>query len=137
VPARALLAYLPELVQHDRPASANFLLAVSMQTSMVAGPALGTGLGRPRLRPTALRLDGLTFLLAVTATLPLPEHAPAPTTSSPLAESRRGLPHTSAQVALAAMPPAGRARAAHTGDLLGLEMLRACASRAKVKELAP
>ena len=42
----ALVAYLPELVQSDRLASANSLLAVSMQTSMVAGLR-----GRPAARP--------------------------------------------------------------------------------------
>jgi MFS family permease len=86
----ALLAYVPEVVQRDRLAAANSLLALSQQTSVVLGPAIGAALVGLGSAPTALRLDGLSFLIAALATLPLPHRRPASTTSGALAQVAEG-----------------------------------------------
>jgi Major Facilitator Superfamily len=82
----ALVAYLPELVQSDRLAAANALYGVSQRTSMVVGPLLGTVLVGFGSAPVALRLNGLSFLLAAATTLLLPAGSPA-------AGASRGLAH--------------------------------------------
>jgi DHA3 family tetracycline resistance protein-like MFS transporter len=86
----ALLAYVPEVVERDRLAAANSLLALSQQASVVMGPAIGAGLVGLGSAPTALRLDGLSFLIAALTTLPLPHRRPAATASSPLAQVAEG-----------------------------------------------
>src|SRR6266540_1047731 len=72
-----------------RPAS-NSLLGLSQQASVVLGPAIGAGLVGLGSAPTALRLDGLTFMVAALATLPLPRRPPASPAGSPLAQAAEG-----------------------------------------------
>ena len=86
----ALLAYVPEVVERERLAPANSLLALSQQVSVVLGPAIGAGLVALGSAPTALRLDGLSFMVAAASTLPLPRRQPASTTNSPLAQVAEG-----------------------------------------------
>ncbi len=68
----ALTAYIPEIVRRDRLAAANALYYISLQAAMVAGPAAGTVLVGLGSAPAALRVNGLSFLLAAAATVPLP-----------------------------------------------------------------
>ena len=86
----ALVAYVPEVVEREGLPAANSLLALSQQTSLVLGPAIGAGLVGLGSAPTALRLDGLSFLAAALATLPLPLRRPASTTSGALAQVAEG-----------------------------------------------
>jgi MFS family permease len=86
----ALLAFVPEVVQRERLAAANSLLVLSQQASVVLGPAIGAGLVGLGSAPTALRLDGLSFLVAALTTLPLPRRRPASPTGSPLAQAAEG-----------------------------------------------
>jgi MFS family permease len=86
----ALVAYVPEVVERERLAAANSLLALSSQAALVLGPAVGAGLVSLGSAPAALRLDGLSFLLAAASTLPLPGRAPASSRSSPLAQAVEG-----------------------------------------------
>lgn len=51
----ALVAYVPEVVERERLAAANSLLALSSQAALVLGPAAGAGLVSPGSAPTALR----------------------------------------------------------------------------------
>src|SRR6266536_1502758 len=86
----ALLAFVPEVVQRERLAAANSLLVLSQQGSVVLGPAIGAGLVALGSAPTALRLDGRSFMVAAASTLPLPRRQPASTTNSPLAQVAAG-----------------------------------------------
>jgi MFS family permease len=86
----ALVAYVPEVVEREGLPAANSLLALSQQTSLVLGPAIGAGLVGLGSAPTALRLDGLSFLAAAVATLPLPVRRPASTTTGALAQAAEG-----------------------------------------------
>jgi MFS family permease len=86
----ALVAYVPEVVERERLAAANAMLALSSQAALVLGPAVGAGLVGLGSAPTALRLNGLSFLFAAASTLPLPGRAPAASTSSPLALAVEG-----------------------------------------------
>jgi len=86
----ALIAYVPEVVERERLRAANSLLALSAQTSLVLGPAIGTGLIGLGSAATALRLDGLSFLMAALATVPLPRRTPAPTGGGALAQVVEG-----------------------------------------------
>jgi predicted MFS family arabinose efflux permease len=86
----ALLAYVPEVVPRRRLAAANSLLALSQQTSVVLGPAVGAGLVGLGSAPTALRLDGISFLVAALATFPLVNRRPASTTGGVLAQAAEG-----------------------------------------------
>ncbi|HZD72442.1 MAG TPA: MFS transporter, partial [Actinomycetota bacterium] len=86
----ALRAYVPEVVQRERLAAANSLLVLSQQTSVVLGPAIGAGLVGLGSAPTALRLDGLSFIVAALTTLPLPRRPPASPTGSALAQVAEG-----------------------------------------------
>jgi len=86
----ALIAYVPEVVQRERLAAANSLLALSSQAALVLGPALGAGLVGLGSVNRALRLDALSFLLAAASIVPLPGRAPASTTSSPIAQAVEG-----------------------------------------------
>jgi MFS transporter, DHA3 family, tetracycline resistance protein len=86
----ALLAYVPEVVARERLAAANSLLALSQQTSVVLGPAIGAGLVGLGSAPTALRLDGVSFLVAAVATYPLVHRRPASTTGGMLAQTAEG-----------------------------------------------
>lgn len=86
----ALVAYVPEVVEREGLPAANSLLALSQQTSLVLGPAIGAGLVGLGSAPTALRLDGLSFLAAALATLPLPVRRPASATSGALAQVAEG-----------------------------------------------
>src|SRR6266496_4035265 len=82
----ALLAFVPEVVQRERLPAANSLLGLSQQSSVVLGPAIGAGLVGLGSAPTALRLDGLSFMVAALTTLPLPRRPPASPSGSPLAQ---------------------------------------------------
>ena len=73
----ALTAYIPEIVQRDRLAAANALYYISLQAAMVAGPAAGAVLVGLGAAPAALRVNGLSFLLAAAATVQLPARPPA------------------------------------------------------------
>src|SRR6266540_1826971 len=76
----ALVAYMPELVPSDRLTAANAAYYIALQAAMLVGPAIGAalvGLGSPT---TALRLNGVSFLLAA-ATVPLPARPPAATSN--------------------------------------------------------
>jgi MFS family permease len=86
----ALIAFVPEVIRRERLAAANSLLVLSQQTSVVLGPAIGAGLVGLGSAPTALRLDGLSFLIAALMTLPLPHRAPASTTGSVFAQVAEG-----------------------------------------------
>jgi MFS family permease len=86
----ALVAYIPQVVHRDRLAAANALLALSLQASMVAGPAIGASLVSLGSAPTALRLNSLSFLFAAATTLPLPSRPAAAGTASPLAQAVEG-----------------------------------------------
>ncbi|HEX8863562.1 MAG TPA: MFS transporter [Actinomycetes bacterium] len=86
----ALLAYVPEVVTRERLAAANSLLALSQQTSVVLGPAIGAGLVGLGSAPTALRLDGVSFLVAAVATYPLVQRRPASTTGGVLTQAAEG-----------------------------------------------
>jgi predicted MFS family arabinose efflux permease len=86
----ALLAIVPEVVPRPRLAAANSLLALSQQTSIVLGPALGAGLVGLGSATTALRLDGISFLVAALATFPLAHRRPASTTGGVLAQVAEG-----------------------------------------------
>jgi MFS family permease len=86
----ALLAYVPEVVARERLAAANSLLALSQQISVVLGPAIGAGLVGLGSAPTALRLDGASFLVAAVATWPLVHRRPAFTTGGVLAQAAEG-----------------------------------------------
>ncbi|HEX8928429.1 MAG TPA: MFS transporter, partial [Actinomycetota bacterium] len=86
----ALLAYVPEVVARERLAAANSLLALSQQTSVVLGPAIGAGLVGLGSATTALRLDGVSFLVAAVATYPLVHRRPASTTGGVLAQTAEG-----------------------------------------------
>jgi predicted MFS family arabinose efflux permease len=72
----ALIAYLPEVVERERLAAANSLLALSSQAALLLGPAVGAGLVGLGSPTTALHLDGLSFLVAAASTVPLPARAP-------------------------------------------------------------
>jgi MFS family permease len=72
-----LVAFLPEIVPREQLAAANSMLAVSAQISMVAGPAIGVALVEVGSAPTALRLDGVSFLVAAVASVPLPARSAA------------------------------------------------------------
>jgi predicted MFS family arabinose efflux permease len=86
----ALVAYVPEVVPRERLAAANSLLALSQQTSVVLGPALGAGLVGLGSAATALRLDGLSFLVAALATIPLAHRRPASSSRGVLAQVAEG-----------------------------------------------
>src|SRR6266540_1096204 len=86
----AFLAYVPEVVRREQLPAANSLLGLSQQASVVLGPAIGAGLVGLGSAPTALRLDGLTFMVAALATLPLPRRPPASPAGSPLAQAAEG-----------------------------------------------
>ena len=86
----ALLAFVPEVVQRERLPAANSLLGLSQQSSVVLGPAIGAGLVGLGSAPTALRLDGLSFMVAALTTLPLPRRQPASPSGSPLAQVAEG-----------------------------------------------
>ncbi len=86
----ALLAFVPEVVQRERLPAANSLLGLSQQSSVVLGPAIGAGLVGLGSAPTALRLDGLSFMVAALTTLPLPRRPPASPSGSPLAQVAEG-----------------------------------------------
>lgn len=86
----ALVAYVPEVVPRERLAAANSLLSLSSQAALLLGPALGAGLVGLGSATTALRLDGLTFLLAAASAVPLPSRAPASSGVSPLAQAVEG-----------------------------------------------
>jgi len=86
----ALLAYVPEVVTRERLAAANSLLALSQQASVVLGPAIGAGLVGLGSAPTALRLDGVSFLVAAVATYPLVQRRPASTTGGVLTQAAEG-----------------------------------------------
>jgi MFS family permease len=86
----ALIAYLPEVVQPSRLAAANAAIAVSAQTSLVLGPAVGAGLVGLGSAATALRLDAVSFLAAAACTLPLPGPAPTPGGTGRLADAIEG-----------------------------------------------
>jgi MFS family permease len=86
----ALLALVPEVVQRERLRAANSLLVLSQQASVVLGPAIGAGLVGLGSAPTALRLDGLSFLVAALTTVPLPRRPPASAAGSPLAQVAEG-----------------------------------------------
>jgi MFS family permease len=86
----ALLAFVPEVVRRERLAAANSLLVLSQQVSVVLGPAIGAGLVGLGSAPTALRLDGVSFLVAALTTLPLPRRPPASLAGSPLAQAAEG-----------------------------------------------
>jgi MFS family permease len=86
----ALLAYVPEVVARERLAAANSLLALSQQTSVVLGPAIGAGLVGLGSAPTALRLDGVSFLVAAVATYPLVHRRPTSATGGVLAQAAEG-----------------------------------------------
>ena len=75
----ALAAYLPEIVPPERLQAANALYGIALQASMICGPAAGTALLSLGSATTALRLDGLSFLLAAITILPLPARPPAAT----------------------------------------------------------
>jgi MFS family permease len=74
----ALVAYVPQVVGAERLAAANAAIAVSAQTSLVLGPAIGAGLVGLGSAATALRLDAASFLVAACCALPLPGPAPTP-----------------------------------------------------------
>ncbi len=86
----AIIAYVPEVVERERLAAANSMLALSAQAALVLGPALGAGLVGLGSATTALRLDALSFLLAAASVLPLPGRSPASSTSSRLAQALEG-----------------------------------------------
>jgi MFS family permease len=86
----ALVAYVPEVVPRERLTAANSLLSLSSQAALLLGPALGAGLVGLGSATVALRLDGLTFLLAAAAAVPLPSRAPVSSTVSPLAQAVEG-----------------------------------------------
>jgi MFS family permease len=75
----ALLSYIPEVVERKRLAAANALFTVSQQAALILSPALGGILVGVGSAGTALRLDGLSFLVAAVATLPLPARPAAAT----------------------------------------------------------
>jgi MFS family permease len=88
----ALLSYIPEIIERDRLAAANALFTISQQAALILGPALGGILLGVGSAPTALRLDGLTFLVAALAILPLPARpaAATPAAGGAFAEAAEG-----------------------------------------------
>jgi MFS family permease len=86
----ALIAYVPEVVERRQLAAANSLLALSARAALVLGPAAGAGLVGLGSAPAALRLDGLSFLVAAASTLPLPGRAAPSSASSRLAQAVEG-----------------------------------------------
>ena len=86
----ALIAYVPEIVERELLPAANSLLALSNQTSVMLGPAIGTALVGLGSAPTALRLDGLSFLLSALAVLPLEGRRPESPTGGVLAQVAEG-----------------------------------------------
>jgi MFS family permease len=86
----ALIAYLPQVVRPGRLAAANAAIALSAQTSLVLGPAIGAGLVGLGSAATALRLDALSFLVAAVCTIPLPGPAPSPSGAGRLAQAIEG-----------------------------------------------
>ena len=86
----ALLAYVPEVVPRERLATANSMFALSMQASLVLGPAIGATLVGLGSATTALRLDGLSFAVAALATLPLPARPRAATAGGALTQAAEG-----------------------------------------------
>jgi MFS family permease len=87
-----LPAYIPEVVERERLAAANSLLGISQQATLILGPAVGGLLVGAGSTGNALRLDGLSFLVAALATLPLPARPAAATAApgGPLAEAAEG-----------------------------------------------
>jgi MFS family permease len=74
----AFAAYIPELVPPDRLTAANALYGISLQAGvMLLGPALGAALVAAGSPTAALQLNGLSFLVAAAAVLPLPARPPA------------------------------------------------------------
>jgi MFS family permease len=86
----ALIAYVPEIVDREQLPAANSLLALSNQTSVMLGPAIGTALVGLGSAPTALRLDGLSFLLSALAVLPLRGRRPGSPSGGVLAQAAEG-----------------------------------------------
>jgi MFS family permease len=85
-----LVAYLPEVTDRSNLTAANALVALSAQVSLVAGPAVGTGLVGLGSTTSALCLDGVSFVVACCCTLPLPRRAPTRSATSPFAQAVEG-----------------------------------------------
>jgi DHA3 family tetracycline resistance protein-like MFS transporter len=85
-----LIAYVPEIIERELLPAANSLLSLSNQTAVMLGPAIGTALVGFGSAQTALRLDGLSFLLSALAVLPLKGRRPQSPSGGVLAQVAEG-----------------------------------------------
>src|SRR6266536_638252 len=77
-------------VEWQRPALLGVLLSARILVELVVLGGGGWIIDRVPRRPTALRLDGLSFMVAALTTLPLPRRPPASPSGSPLAQVAEG-----------------------------------------------